>query len=340
MKKIKSFIKKIIPLRLTHVLSKEEIEKELINKDFWNYENEPDDLKRKEEILNLLRPCSKILDIGACEGWITKDLNAKEIHAIEISDLASSRFPNNIKRVTEPEGEYDIVIATGVLYDHYDIKQIKKWIKQAKPKTLLVAGIEGVLKNIFGKPTIEIKFPYRGMTQIIRVYENMKILHNIGDKPTANYNTREQIIKCKEPLSFDGIYLNVYENRDILKNKDVLLFYSGNFLGGNNDFDVKNPFNGAIVYPEKFVTKTELDELIASGCKIGWHTWSHPDLTKISTEEAKKEITPPFQMDDFAYPYGKYNEQIIKLVKEAGFKRGWSVEKTDGTQWTIPRTFI
>lgn len=154
------------------MFTKQEIEQEQKTPDFWNYNNEPDDKIRKDIILSLIEPCDKILDIGACEGFITKDLPAKEIHAIEISDYASSRFPPNIKRVSEPQGEYDVVLATGVLYDHYNFKQIIKWIEESKPKTLIIAGIEGVLLD-YKIPTKEIKLPYRKMVQIIRLYENI-----------------------------------------------------------------------------------------------------------------------------------------------------------------------
>jgi peptidoglycan/xylan/chitin deacetylase (PgdA/CDA1 family) len=58
---------------------------------------------------------------------------------------------------------------------------------------------------------------------------------------------------------------------------------------------------------------------------IGWHTWSHPDLTTLSREQIMKEITPPFPMDTFAYPYGRYNDLVVQCVKEAGFKEAYSV---------------
>jgi peptidoglycan/xylan/chitin deacetylase (PgdA/CDA1 family) len=58
---------------------------------------------------------------------------------------------------------------------------------------------------------------------------------------------------------------------------------------------------------------------------IGWHTWSHPDLTKLSKEEIIKEITPPRPMKYFAYPYGNFNHLVIQCVKEAGYEKAWSV---------------
>ena len=67
----------------------------------------------------------------------------------------------------------------------------------------------------------------------------MRLLHNIGDIRHSNYHTRDQILKSNEPLGFDGIYLNVYENKDILKEKTGVFFVMGNYIGGDNYFDLK-----------------------------------------------------------------------------------------------------
>ena len=86
--------------------SKDEIEKEYQTPDPWGFQTHPDDAARKQIILNALtlganKPMrfKRALDIGAGEGWITKDLPADEIFGFEISDTAASRFPANVKRV-------------------------------------------------------------------------------------------------------------------------------------------------------------------------------------------------------------------------------------------------
>lgn len=154
--------------------SKEELEQWHSQKDPWGYETNPYDKVRKDIILSMLGNYDRALDIGAGEGWLTKDLPSREIHAIEISDNASARFPNNVIRVHKPEGEYDLVITTGTLYRQYDNQQILDWIKEAKPKTLLIAGIKDWLVDLpFGTPTKEIEFPYREYTQVIKLYNEI-----------------------------------------------------------------------------------------------------------------------------------------------------------------------
>lgn len=165
----------------------------------------------------------------------------------------------------------------------------------------------------------------------------MKLLHNIGTIKHPNYNTREQILACNESLGFDGIYLNVYENRDVLVGKDVYLFVMGDYLGGDNSFDLKN-----VPKLEKYCSMEQIYELWKSGCKLGWHTWSHRDLTTLSREEIMKEVTPINKMfgDYFAYPYGRYNDLVVECVKEAGYKEAWSVTQGDGGQFTRIRTYL
>jgi len=167
----------------------------------------------------------------------------------------------------------------------------------------------------------------------------MYLLHNIGISPSAapyikaNYNTREQIQGVTGPLSFDGIYTNVWENRDILKGRNVLLFVMGNYIGKDNSFDAGMP-------RETYCTQEQLDDLIADGHQLAWHTWSHPDLTKLSYEEAKKEMTCPWPVTDFAYPYGRFNDMTMQIAQELGYTRAWSVTQGNENPYSLFRRYI
>lgn len=149
----------------------------------------------------------------------------------------------------------------------------------------------------------------------------MRLLHNIGEIGHPNYNTREEIIRCKDPLGFDGIYRNVYENRDVLKGKSGILFVMGDYVGKDNTFDLKN-----VPRLEKYCTWGEILQICKEyDFEVGWHTYSHPDLTKLTKAELLKEVMPPFPMKYFAYPYGRFNDLVIEAVKFAGYERAYSV---------------
>lgn len=164
----------------------------------------------------------------------------------------------------------------------------------------------------------------------------MKLAHNIGNHKHPNYNTHDEILNCNEEIGFDGIYLNVYENKDVLKGKSGIMFVMGDYLGKDNEFDIQN-----VPQVEKYCTLDQVQELCETyDFNLGWHTWSHPDLTTLSKEEIIKEITPPFPMEYFAYPYGKYNDLVVECVKEAGYKDAWSVTQGTGEQFKRIRNYI
>ena len=79
--------------------TKQELEEWYERVDPWDYTVTPDDLYRKQFYLIVLddlgQSYDRALDIGAGEGFITKDLPAEQIHAIEMSDAAANRFPEN-----------------------------------------------------------------------------------------------------------------------------------------------------------------------------------------------------------------------------------------------------
>lgn len=153
--------------------TKEELEQWYINPDPWFYKKTIDDEIRKNLILDFLPlKYQRALDIGCGEGFITTDLPAIEIHGIEISDTAASRFPWNVKRVIQPEGLYDLAITTGTLYEQYDHKQIYSWIKSSACRHILIAGIRDWLIDYdFGKLVNQKEFQYREYIQRVMLYE-------------------------------------------------------------------------------------------------------------------------------------------------------------------------
>jgi trans-aconitate methyltransferase len=153
--------------------SKEELENWYRSPDPWAYETTQDDLDRKEKIINMLPiRYQRVIDIGCGEGFVTRDLPGIEIHGIEISDLAASRLPWNVKRVFQPEGLYDLVMTTGTLYAQYNHEQIVNWIKNCSCRHILIAGIKDwLIPYSFGNIINKTEFSYRQYTQSVILYE-------------------------------------------------------------------------------------------------------------------------------------------------------------------------
>jgi len=160
------------------------------------------------------------------------------------------------------------------------------------------------------------------------------LLHNIGELSNRNYNSRGEILAANGVLTFDGVYRNVWENRDILQGRTVILFVMGDHVGKDNSFDRKMPL-------EKMASWDEIVDLCRMGCRLGWHTWSHRDLRKLNDEELTKEVTPPWPMDYFAYPYGRFDERVENAVRTAGFKNAYCAGKYgNGGQYQLRRRYL
>lgn len=162
----------------------------------------------------------------------------------------------------------------------------------------------------------------------------MKLLHNIGKKLNRNYNTPDQVAICHDAMSFDGVYHNVYQYRELLRDKNALLFVMGNYVGLDNSFDKGMPLERMCSWKELYELRDEY------GCEIGWHTWSHPDLTLLTRTQLEDEIQPPFPMDSFAYPYGRFSDDIIEVVKQFGFKRAYTVHQGDDSDYQLNREYL
>jgi peptidoglycan/xylan/chitin deacetylase (PgdA/CDA1 family) len=75
------------------------------------------------------------------------------------------------------------------------------------------------------------------------------------------------------------------------------------------------------------LSKKEIKHL-ASAFEIGAHTYNHVDLTRISRQEVKDELKEGKEalediigrrVQSFAFPFGHYNGELVKMVAMAGF---------------------
>jgi len=162
----------------------------------------------------------------------------------------------------------------------------------------------------------------------------MKLLHRIGERINSNFNTLNEILACPGPLSFDGIYVSVWNHREQLKGRDITLFFCGAHVASDNTFDVGQPYG-------KFCNWKEIFDLHFNyGFKLGYHSLTHADLTLLSDAEVVKEVTPPFPMDTFAYPYGKVDERVARIIADAGYKEAYSVTQGNGCNFQKKRSYL
>jgi len=139
-------------------------------------------------------------------------------------------------------------------------------------------------------------------------------------------------------LTFDDGYVDNYTALfPLLKELDcpATLFITNR---GDPDFP-KERWSTEDPIPEnaQFLTAEMLREMDASGLvEFGGHTAGHTTLTNISLEEAKREIednkrwieeTLGHGIVSFCYPRGAENDEIVEIVKAAGYKYGAAMKK-------------
>ncbi len=132
-------------------------------------------------------------------------------------------------------------------------------------------------------------------------------------------------------LTFDDGYIEHYEYAfPVLRQHNfpaIFFVIAGDVGKTNKDWKFRD-------YPERrLIGWPEIEEMKGSGMTIGSHSITHPFLTKLSYEDAVREIegsrkyledktgTP---IENFTYPYGDYNEVIIDIVKNHGYKTACS----------------
>lgn len=139
------------------------------------------------------------------------------------------------------------------------------------------------------------------------------------------------MLRSKQPISpktisltFDDGFQNFYTTAfPVLKQYgfSATVFLITDFCDKYNDWAGNPPG----LPRSKLMSWREIKELNQYGIEFGSHTRRHPDLTRICTPEATREITESKsviedalgeEVTTFAYPYGKFNSSVRKIAEE------------------------
>lgn len=187
----------------------------------------------------------------------------------------------------------------------------------------------------------------------IVMYHYIEHVKDRGDRTRIGLNilpeTLDREIKELKNAGYESLYI-----RDIPAILSGVTPYSPKvvfltFDDGYEDFYTdafpilkKNNTKATIYIVDHFIGRPgymngkQLREIIDSNLvEIGAHSLNHAKLTSLSLPDAKKQIEESkrnienrfgITIQTFAYPYGSFNTDIIKLVQSAGFSSGVSVD--------------
>ena len=164
--------------------------------------------------------------------------------------------------------------------------------------------------------------------------KHMKYLYDQGyktitfeDLKKKNYRDRFNKNEKNIMITFDDGYDDNYTLAfPVLKKYNFkAIIYLMSHLNFNK-WDVENVEN-----PEnrfELMNDDMIKEMGKYGIEFGGHTMTHKKLSEISLDESKNEIINSKKVLEkklekkllsFAYPYGKLNEEVKKIVKESGY---------------------
>ena len=128
---------------------------------------------------------------------------------------------------------------------------------------------------------------------------------------------------------FEDNYVNAFE---ILKKYDFKATIFPVINRFNHDWATDKDLleSSSELNNERMLSNEQIDEMIQSGLiEIGSHTLNHYDLTKLNKKEKIEEILNSkkiienlhkIECTSIVYPFGYYDEEVIEIVKESGYK--------------------
>ncbi len=177
---------------------------------------------------------------------------------------------------------------------------------------------------------------------------------------------REQMQYLKDngfhPITLDELYSNIVFNTTLQDKPIVLTFDDGYSDNYTNAYPVLKEFGfKATVFvitgcigTGPFLNADQLKEMDKNGVEIQSHTVTHKKpLSEMTAAEQKTELQDSKaalesllgkKVDYFAYPWGKYNTDTLKLIQESGYKMAFTTaegkaDKSNGI-YKLKRIYI
>ena len=190
--------------------------------------------------------------------------------------------------------------------------------------------------------------------------------HNTSNGAPSGMNIAPELLEkqIKYLIRKNYTFLKISDLMDFTQPaRHVVLTFDDGFVGNHTYlFELLKKYKvSATIYltPDiqgiEALSSSQVKEMQSSGfVEFGAHTMTHVNLTKVDNETAQKEIAQSkeavekltgISCESFAYPYGRYNEKHVEMVKDAGFATAVTTKKAiaafdHSNSYTLPRLSI
>jgi len=183
------------------------------------------------------------------------------------------------------------------------------------------------------------------------------LYHRIDDKPVGTdldkfsislktFEKQVERLKKKGYMSaHPGNIDEIIEKKLYLKNRYVMFTFDDGYKDNVQAAEVlkKYGYKGLFFISTAHIGKeldgvemlnfSDLKRLSDMGMYLGCHSHRHINLLKLDLNEAKAELLKSLdilsqyqqKIEDFAYPFGGYGDQIVDLINSLGFKRAYII---------------
>jgi peptidoglycan/xylan/chitin deacetylase (PgdA/CDA1 family) len=164
------------------------------------------------------------------------------------------------------------------------------------------------------------------VVSVARFREQMEYL---ADLPRSDLDIRGRgpTSALKVTITFDDGYRDNYLNAyPILKELGLsaTIFLTTGMIGT----DKKRPRYKDMASPD-MLSWDEVREMADNGITFGAHTVNHPHLSRLDYAQQKKEIQESMAAVGtkiFCYPYGDYNSETLKILKDLGVEKAYTIK--------------
>lgn len=123
-----------------------------------------------------------------------------------------------------------------------------------------------------------------------------------------------------------------------------MLYVVSGHIGGWNEWDT---LEGEV--RDRLMNDGEIRAWLRAGHRIGAHTRTHPRLDRLPPAELEREVRGGKQeledrfgveVTDFCYPYGVFNDSVVKCVGEAGYSTAVTLRQGVNTPGENPLSLL